>query len=57
MFLFLDFFRVSDTCTGCFELFVYEFHLPYVLVVSENLPEASRFFGTYKNSVLIFNHN
>ena len=25
--------------------------------VSENLPGTSRYFGTYKNSVLIFNHN
>ena len=25
--------------------------------VSENLPGTSRYFDTYKNSVLIFNHN
>ena len=25
--------------------------------MSENLPGASRYFGTYTNSVLIFNHN
>ena len=51
MFLFLNLFRVSHTCSGCFELFCMSSN------VSENLPGTSRYFGTYKNSVLIFNHN
>ena len=51
MFLFLNFFRVSYTCSGCFELFCMS------SIGSENLPGTSRYFGTYKNIVLIFNHN
>ena len=51
MFLFLNFFLVSYTCSECFELFFLSY------TVSENLPGISRYFGTYKNSVLIFNHN
>ena len=51
MFLFMNFFRISYTCSGCFELFC------MIYTVSENLPGTSRCFGTYKSSVLIFNPN
>ena len=46
-----EFFHVCYTCSGCFELFCMS------STVSENLPGTSRYFVTYKNSVLIFNHN
>ena len=51
MSLLLNFFRVSYTCSGCFELFCMSY------TVSENLPGTFRYLGTYKNSVLIFNDN
>ena len=51
MFLFLNFFRVSYTCSGCFELFCMS------STGSENQPVTSRYFDTYKNIALIFNHN